>query len=57
MSDDQTHDDVKSKMREALDKKQQRHHPTAGGAEHDTSEKSHGSDKPIEAPEFRRKSV
>lgn len=57
MSDHQAHDDVKSKMREALDKKQQRHHPTAKGAEHDTSEKSHGSDKPIEAPEFRRKSV
>lgn len=50
-------DDVKAKFREALDKKKHRHHATAEGAEHDGSEKSHGSSKPIDQPEFRRKSV
>lgn len=49
--------DMKAKFREALDKKKDRHHATAEGAEHDGSEKSHGADKPIEAPEFRRKSI
>ncbi len=60
MSDETTggaQDDVKRKFREALEKKQQRHHATAAGAEHDGSEKSHGADKPIEVKEFRRKSV
>ncbi|MGJ9413420.1 DUF5302 domain-containing protein [Aeromicrobium sp. CF4.19] len=50
-------EDVKRKFREALEKKHERHHATADGVEHDTSEKSHGSDKPIEVKEFRRKSV
>ncbi len=52
-----TEDDMKAKFREALEKKQKQHHATAEGAEHDTSEKSHGADKPIEVKEFRRKSV
>lgn len=50
-------DDMKAKFREALQKKEKQHHATAEGAEHDTSEKSHGSDKPIEVKEFRRKSI
>jgi hypothetical protein len=61
MSDAGTHDsapeDLKAKMREALAKKSQRHHPSPESAEHDGSEKSHGAAKPIEQPEFRRKSV
>lgn len=52
-----TTDDQKAKFREALEKKQQRHHTSAEGADHDGSEKSHGADKPIEVKEFRRKSV
>ena len=52
-----TEDDMKAKFREALDKKQTQKHATAEGAEHDTSEKSHGADKPIEVKEFRRKSI
>ena len=50
-------EDLKAKMREALEKKNKKKHPTDEGAEHDGSEKSHGSDKPIAQPEFRRKSV
>jgi hypothetical protein len=50
-------DDMKAKFREALQKKQKQSHATAEGAEHDTSEKSHGADKPIEVKEFRRKSI
>ena len=50
-------EDLKAKFREALDKKQQRHHATAEGAEHDGSEKSHGANRPIEQPEFRRKAT
>lgn len=57
MADNGSNDDVKRKFREALEKKHEKHHPIAEGAEHDGSEKSHGSDKPIEAPEFRRKSI
>lgn len=49
-------EDVKAKFREALDKKKERHHPTAEGADHDGSEKSHGAAKPIEQPELHRKS-
>ena len=52
-----TEDDMKAKFREALEKKQKHQHATAEGAEHDTSEKSHGADKPIEVKEFRRKSI
>ncbi|MGJ9424002.1 DUF5302 domain-containing protein [Aeromicrobium sp. CF3.5] len=50
-------DDLKAKMREALAKKQEKHHPSDEGVEHDGSEKSHGADKPIEQAEFRRKSI
>lgn len=52
-----SNDDLKAKMREALDKKSQQHHASAEGAEHDGSEKSHGSDSPIVQPEFRRKAT
>ncbi len=50
-------DDLKAKMRAALDKKAAKHHASAESADHDGSEKSHGSDKAINQPEFRRKSV
>ncbi|WP_286930063.1 MULTISPECIES: DUF5302 domain-containing protein [Aeromicrobium] len=50
-------EEMKAKFREALDKKNERHHATAEGAEHDGSEKSHGASKPIEQPEFRRKAT
>lgn len=50
-------DELKAKMREALEKKASKHHASAETAEHDGSEKSHGADKPIAQPEFRRKSV
>lgn len=50
-------EDLKAKMREALEKKNKKHHATAEGAEHDGSDKSHGADKPIAPQEFRRKSV
>ena len=58
MTDDDTQaQDMKAKFREALEKKQKNQNATAEGAEHDTSEKSHGADKPIEVKEFRRKSI
>jgi len=50
-------EDMRRKFREALDKKKQKHHASADGAAHDTSEKSHGANGPVEAREFRRKSV
>ncbi len=56
-NNDGQNEDLKAKMREALAKKQEKHHPSDEGAEHDGSEKSHGSDKPIAQPEFRRKSI
>jgi len=49
--------DMKAKFREALEKKNRKSHPTAEGAEHDGSEKSHGANGPTQSPEFRRKSV
>ena len=49
-------EDIKAKFREALDKKHEKHHPTAEGVDHDTSEKSHGAGGPTESPEFHRKS-
>jgi hypothetical protein len=55
--DDMKAQTLKAQFRDALQKKQNRHHATAEGAEHDTSEKSHGADKPIEVKEFRRKSI
>jgi len=50
-------DEMRRKFREALDKKKHKHHASAASAVHDTSEKSHGADGPVEAKEFRRKSV
>jgi len=49
-------EDLKTKMREALDRKKERHHPTAEGSAHDGSEKSHGATRPIDQPELHRKS-
>ncbi|HEX2177122.1 MAG TPA: DUF5302 domain-containing protein [Nocardioidaceae bacterium] len=48
-------DDVRRKFREALERKQQRHHASAAAAEHDGSEKSHGAPTPTKGPGFRRK--
>lgn len=48
--------DMKAKFREALEKKNHRHHATAEGADHDGSEKSHGANGPTGPREFRRKS-
>lgn len=56
-NNDGHNEDIKAKMREALAKKQEKHHPSDEGAEHDGSDKSHGADKPIEQAEFRRKSI
>lgn len=50
-------DATRRKFREALDRKQQRQHATAEGAEHDGSEKSHGATGPTKGRAFRRKSV
>ena len=50
-------DDIKAKFREALNKKQEHHHASAEGAEHDGSEKSHGATGRTETPMFRRKSA
>ncbi|MGA8851283.1 MAG: DUF5302 domain-containing protein [Aeromicrobium sp.] len=54
---DSSNEALKAKMREALEKKNKKHHPSPESAEHDGSEKSHGADKPIAQPEFRRKSI
>lgn len=48
-------DDVRQKFREALERKQERHHASAESAEHDGSNKSHGAVTPTKGPGFRRK--
>lgn len=55
MTDNPKADEAKRKFREALEKKQHKHHATAPGAVHDTSEKSHGAQKPVEKQTFQRK--
>lgn len=51
-------EDLKAKFREALEKKKDRHHASTAAGDHaDGSDKSHGSDRPIEQPEFRRKAT
>jgi len=50
-------DDTKRRFRQALERKQQRHHATAEGAARDGSEKSHGAEGPTKGRAFRRKSV
>ncbi|MFS0886966.1 DUF5302 domain-containing protein [Aeromicrobium sp. 179-A 4D2 NHS] len=50
-------EDLKAKMREALDRKKEHHHPTAEGVEHDGSDKSHGAAESLDKPEFHRKST
>jgi len=50
MTDPDT-DDLKAKMREALDKKEEQEHPsTAEGPTDDTSENSQGVEGPIDNP-------
>ncbi len=48
-------DDVRRKFREALERKQQKHHASAASAERDGSDKSHGAAVPTKGPGFRRK--
>lgn len=48
-------DDVRRKFREALERKNQRHHASADSADHDGSEKSHGAAVPTQGRTFRRK--
>lgn len=50
-------DDIKAKFREALERKREHHHATAESAEHDGSEKSHGTRERTRTPRFRRKSA
>ena len=50
-------EDIKAKFREALEKKQERHHASAESAEHDGSDKAHGTAERTETPMFRRKSA
>lgn len=52
-----TQDETRRRFREALERKQQRQHATADGAERDGSEKSHGATGPTKGRAFRRKSV
>lgn len=54
---DETQQDIKAKFREALQRKQTHHHASAEAAEHDGSEKSHGTQEQTNAPMFRRKSA
>jgi Family of unknown function (DUF5302) len=48
-------DDQRRKFREALDRKQRKHHASAESAERDGSNKSHGANVPTRGPGFRRK--
>ncbi len=49
-------EDVKSKFREALDRKQHQQHGSVPGAKSDGSNKSHGATEPTQGRIFRRKS-
>jgi hypothetical protein len=53
--DDKGGDDVRRKFREALERKQEKQHASAASAEHDGSNKSHGTHGPTKGPGFRRK--
>lgn len=48
-------DDVKRRMREALDRKKQKSHPTAAGSSADGSERMHGVEGHIPTAMRRRK--
>lgn len=52
-----TEDATRRKFREALERKQQRHHASESALERDGSEKSHGVNGPTKSMPFRRKSV
>jgi hypothetical protein len=54
-SPDAKHDDVRRKFREALERKHEQQHASAKSAEHDGSNKSHGTSTPTKGPGFRRK--
>lgn len=54
---DEAQEDIKAKFREALEKKQEHRHASAESAEHDGSDKSHGTTGQTQAPMFRRKSA
>ena len=47
---------TRRQFREALARKQERHHATAEAAERDGSDKSHGATGPTKGRTFRRKS-
>ncbi|MDQ4086321.1 MAG: DUF5302 domain-containing protein [Actinomycetota bacterium] len=48
-------EDVRRKFREALERKQEKHHASAESAGRDGSHKSHGTAVPTKGPGFRRK--
>lgn len=48
-------DDIKTKMREALEKKHSREHGQAEGVESDGTEKMHGLDGHVDTQTYRRK--
>ena len=48
-------DDIKTKMREALEKKHEREHGRAEGIESDGTEKMHGLDGHVDTQTYRRK--
>jgi hypothetical protein len=54
-SPDDEDDDVRRKFREALERKQDQRHASAKSAEHDGSNKSHGTSAPTKGRGFRRK--
>ena len=54
-SPDAKDDDVRRKFREALERKHEQRHASAKSAEHDGSNKSHGTAGPTKGPGFRRK--
>jgi hypothetical protein len=53
--DDKGDDDVRRKFREALERKHEQRHASAESAEHDGSNKSHGTSVPTKGRGFRRK--
>ncbi|MGH3446140.1 MAG: DUF5302 domain-containing protein [Nocardioidaceae bacterium] len=50
-------DQTRQKFREALARKQRKHHASADSAEHDGSDKSHGAPTPTQSKPFRRKAI
>ncbi|OYN87506.1 DUF5302 domain-containing protein [Parenemella sanctibonifatiensis] len=48
-------DDIKEKMREALERKKQRSHPTEGAVGVDPEQKMHGVSGHVDTQSYRRK--